>query len=310
MKRQTCAQEGNATDQDLLDRFSRHLSEVKGLSKRTIEKYRYFASRLLKFLGSSEIDPSRLTADNLRDFVKQDAALRKGFGPKGTTTSVRSFIRFLVLEGLIDDGLMLAIPNPKRWAQAALPQRLNSAEINCLYQACGDAAAMANRNRAIVMLLVRLGLRANEVAKLRLDDINWRESSLLVRAEKSHRERVLPLQQEVGDALVRYLKEGRPATSYREVFLRHTPFVSTLRTPSAVTKIVKRLLVKAGIERRSSGAHLLRHTLATQMVNRGATFKDVADVLGHQSLQTTAIYAKLDISRLEQVAMSWPGGKK
>jgi len=106
------------------------------------------------------------------------------------------------------------------------------------------------------------------------------------------------------------LQEGRPAAPYREVFLRHSPRVCPLKTASAVTKIVKRLLAKGGIERRSSGAHLLRHTLATQMVNQGATFKDIADVLGHQSLQTTAIYAKLDIAKLEQVAMPWPGAQK
>jgi site-specific recombinase XerD len=118
------------------------------------------------------------------------------------------------------------------------------------------------------------------------------------------------LQQDVGEALVNYLQGGRPVTTHREVFLRHAPSICSLKTPSAITKIVKRLLVKAGIERRSSGAHLLRHTAATQMVNQGATFKDVADVLGHQSLQTTAIYAKLDLAKLAQVALPWPGGEQ
>jgi site-specific recombinase XerD len=253
---------------------------------------------------------SGFTADRLQKFVEQDAGPRKGFGPHGTATSVRSFLRFLVSQGFIAPGLELAIPQIRHWLQAALPQRLTELELERLCVAASDGTAIGRRNYAIIQLLAKLGLRANEVARLRLEDVDWSNGFLLIRAPKSHRERSLPLRQEVGEVLVSYLKFGRPGTTYREVFLRHAPSVCPLKTPSAITKIVKRLLVKAGIERRSSGAHLLRHTAATRMVNQGATFKDVADVLGHQSLQTTAIYAKLDLARLAEVALPWPGGER
>jgi site-specific recombinase XerD len=118
----------------------------------------------------------------------------------------------------------------------------------------------------------------------------------------------LPMAQDVGDSLVSYLRYSRPATPHRRIFLEHTAPFQPLQTASAITHIVQRLLKKAGIERQSSGAHLFRHTAASQMVNRGASFKEVADVLGHQSLQTTGIYAKLDLAALSATALPWPGG--
>ena len=145
-------------------------------------------------------------------------------------------------------------------------------------------------------------------AQLKLEDVDWRTGSLVIRASKMHRERLLPLPEEVGQALLDYLQHGRPPTSSRHIFLVHTAPFAPLQTSSALSKAVKLLLHKAGIERHSSGAHLLRHTVASQMVCGGASFKEVADVLGHQSLQTTSIYAKLDLVALSQVALPWPGG--
>jgi site-specific recombinase XerD len=148
------------------------------------------------------------------------------------------------------------------------------------------------------------------VTNLQLHDVDWVHGHLLIRAGKTHAERLLPLAQDVGEALLTYLRTGRPATSSRHLFLAHTAPYHPLHTASAMTKIVKRLLAKAGIARQSSGAHLLRHTVATQLVNRGASFKDVADVLGHHTLQTTGLYAKLDLAALAQVALPWPGGAR
>lgn len=160
----------------------------------------------------------------------------------------------------------------------------------------------------MLLLLSRLGLRAKEIVGMQLNDIDWINGSLLVRSTKTHCQRALPLARDVGEALVDYLQHGRPTTASRTVFLTHRAPFLPLKGASAVTSAVKRLLAKAGIERRSSGAHLFRHTAATQMVNRGASFKEVADVLGHQKLQTTTIYAKLDLAALSEVALPWPGG--
>lgn len=298
--------------QEVLVGYRNHLEKVQGLAPRTCDKYLYFAGRLLESqIATGGLTTwSAFTADTLRGFVERDASPRKGFGPHGTATSVRSFLRFLVSKGVIASGLELAIPQIRHWSQAALPQRLSELEIEHLCANSNNGTAIGRRNHAIVLLLAKLGLRANEVARLQLEDVDWSNGCLLVRADKSHRHRTLPLRQEVGEALLSYLQQGRPITEHRDIFLRHAPSVCPLKTPSAITKIVKRLLAKAGIERRSSGAHLLRHTAATRMVNQGATFKDVADVLGHQSLKTTAIYAKLDLTTLAEVALPWPGGEQ
>ena len=163
------------------------------------------------------------------------------------------------------------------------------------------------RDRAILVLLARLGLRAGEIAALDLDDLDWRAGQLRLRAGKSRRERVLPLAQEVGAALAEYLQHGRPSCSGRRVFLAFTDPVRDFH-PAAVTRLVQRNLKRAGIPLgRLTGAHMLRHTAASRMVNGGASFKDVADVLGHRSLQTTGIYAKLDLDGLAGMALPWIG---
>jgi integrase len=190
----------------------------------------------------------------------------------------------------------------------SLAQHLSDTDISWMLQCCADGTARGARNSAILLLLSRLGLRAKEVASLQLSDVDWVNGSLRIRSSKTHAERLLPLAQEVGEALLAYLRIGRPATLSRHLFLEHTAPYRPLHTASAMTKIVKRLLAKAGMARQSSGAHLFRHTVATQLVNRGASFKDVADALGHQTLQTTGLYAKLDLTALAQVALPWPGG--
>src|SRR5262249_10145802 len=175
-------------------------------------------------------------------------------------------------------------------------------------EACVDGTAIGRRNYAILLLLSRLGIRALEAAQLQIDDVDWRTGCIVIRAGKNHRERNLPLSEDVGQAILDYLQNGRPQTDSRNIFLEHTAPFHPLKTSSAITKAIKRLLKKTGIERRSAGAHLFRHTAASRMVCRGASFKEVADVLGHQSLQTTSIYAKLDLAALSQVALPWPGG--
>ena len=295
--------------QQWLSRYGAYLDHVLGLAPTTRQKYLFFATRLLQTLShQGGMTWSALTADTITAFVQADATPRKGFGPHGTATAVRSFLRFLVVQNRLPAGLDMAIPTVRRWSHAALPQHLSETDIMRILTCCTDGTARGTRNYAILLLLSRLGLRAKEVANLQLHDVDWVNGSLLIRSSKTHAERLLPLAQDVGEALLAYLRTGRPATLSRHLFLEHTAPYRPLHTASAITKIVKRLLAKAGIARQSSGAHLFRHTVATQLVNRGASFKDVADVLGHQTLQTTGLYAKLDLATLAQVALPWPGG--
>ena len=295
--------------QQWLLRFQEYLEKVQGLAPRTCQGYLFFTTRLLETMSQQgRIEWSNFTAEKLTAFLLAEVAPRKGSGPRGPATALRSFLRFLVAQGRLSAGLELAIPPIRQWSQSALPQRLNETETHQLLTSCSSETAVGKRNYAILLLLARLGLRAKEVAQLQLDDLDWIQGSLLVGASKTHCQRLLPLPQDVGEALLSYLRDGRPPSTERAVFLTALPPHRPLQSHSVISVTVKRLMTRAGIKRQSAGAHLLRHTAATQMVNRGASFKEVADVLGHQQLQTTGIYAKLDLAALAQVALPWPGG--
>jgi integrase len=146
------------------------------------------------------------------------------------------------------------------------------------------------------------------VVRLKLDDIDWAEGRLIIRAGKTHYERVLPLSQEVGEALLSYIRQARPVTTHRELFLRWRPPLIPLRHSNAITRLVIKILKRAEIKIHRPGAHVLRHTLATGMAQQGITFKEIADVLGHRSIASTGIYAKLDLDSLGRIAIPWPGG--
>jgi site-specific recombinase XerD len=293
-----------------LRRYGDYLERVQGLMPGTRRQYLLIADRFLKAQTTNEtVDWSAVTADTIIDFAKKDMAQRKGFGPHRTATALRSFLRFLVSQGAVKPGLEAVIPTVRTWTHAGLPQHFRQSEIERVLAVCSGATGIERRNYAIIRLLSRLGLRANEVNTLRLDDVDWKNGYLLVRASKSRSERKLPLPQDVGEALLKYLQEGRPETSCREIFLRHTaPYVPL--NCHAISGIVKCLLKKADIDSTRRGAHLFRHTAATELVNHGAAFKDVADFLGHRWLQTTAIYAKLDLEALSSIALPWRGGEQ
>lgn len=223
-------------------------------------------------------------------------------------SAVRSFLRFLTWRGIVPAGLDRAIPRTRLAGHASLPRRLSADQITQLVDAASTGKA-ASRDRAILLLLARLGLRCAEVVALEIDDIDWRAGLLRVRIGKSHRERVLPLPHDVGTALADYIQHDRPSGLSRAVFFGVNDRTQPLRAPVSITCMVKRNLVRAGIPLgRLSGAHMLRHTAASRLVNSGATFREVAVLLGHQHLLTTAIYAKLDLATLACVSMPWVGG--
>jgi integrase len=216
-----------------------------------------------------------------------------------------------VYSGDIRAGLEAAVPAMRNWKHAALPRHVSADDLGRVLSLFRDASPRSRRNRAILLSLARLGLRVNEIVQLRLEDIDWRGGRLFVRRGKNRIERVLPLSQEVGDALAEYVIKARPRTGSPVVFLNYRPPYRPLAGPSAVSTMAKRALLSIGFAPGPRiGAHTFRHAVASQMVSKGATFKEVADVLGHQSLQTTGIYAKLDLQALEAVALPWIGGGK
>ena len=248
-----------------------------------------------------------LSVQQVSEFIRAEAAQRTGHGRKAPASATRSFLRFLAWRGAAPSGLDRAIPSIRRARHASLPPHLSSEQLEHLLTPAAVSRPIEFRDRAVLLLLARLGLRAGEIAALDLDDLDWRAGQLRLRAGKSRRERVLPLAQNVGAALAEYLQHGRPSCPGRRVFLAFTDPVRDLH-PAAVTRLVQRNLKRAGIPLgRLTGAHMLRHTAASRMVNGGASFKDVADVLGHRSLQTTGIYAKLDLDGLAGMALPWIG---
>ena len=294
-----------------LDGYEQHLDRVLGRASATRQKYLYFAKQfLISYCGTGPLDWSCLRATAVTEFVQREAERHRGFGRKAPATAIRVMLRYLISRGEVSSGLEAAVPMVRQWKHAALPRHLSEAEIARVLEFCANGTPLGRRNYAILLVLARLGLRANEVAQLALDDIDWVEGHVVIRAGKTRHERRLPLPNDIGRALIAYLKHGRPSGIHRYVFLQHRAPFNPLRTASAITHIVQRTLARAEVEAPLGGAHLFRHSAATHMVQRGASFKQVADVLGHQSLQTTGIYAKLDLAALSQVALPWQGGEQ
>lgn len=285
-----------------LVRFFRHwLKQHCGASESTQRTYGRGASDLLRCLGD---DPSKYNAKTIRSFLLDRA---KEIGPgaaKSLVSALRMFLRFLSNQGMCQSGLECAIPALAGWRQAALPTCLSADDVQRIIDTCDDTFLMDIRDRAVILLLARLGLRAGDVAGLRFSDFDWDDGSVVVSGKGRHEAR-LPLPQEVGDAVVEYL-EQRPCVEHDKVFLRvvvpFRPFVSG----SSLSQIVARRMRRAGVVSSHYGAHVLRHTAATEMLRQGVSLYEIGAVLRHRSVDMTAYYAKVDIELLKQVAQPWP----
>jgi integrase/recombinase XerD len=283
--------------------FRRWMTEQRGTGDATLENYDRY---LRKFLDRYGEDPRHFTAQGMRRFYLESAQNR-GAGPrKISATALRLFIRFLIAEGKCAAGLEGAIPVLPAWRLSELPRYFQPAEVERIVGSCNLASPAGLRDRAILLLLARLGLRAGDVARLRLGDIDWSEACVVV-SGKGRRQSRLPLTQEVGDAIVAYLKFSRPPTDLDFLFVGcHAPF-RPLPSHCAVSQIVGYAIRRAGVKRPSRGAaHLLRHSVATSLLRHGASLQDIGAILRHRSIQSTQIYAKVDVRSLDQIAQPWP----
>jgi integrase len=295
-------------DQWLL-RYEQYLDQVCGVAASTRSHYLRMARRFLTVcFPTGHVEWPSLHAPQITDFVRREAASKHGGGRKLPSTAVRSLLRFLVGRGELLPGMEAAALAPRQWVHDSLPTHLTADEVERILALYASASPTDRRNRAILMLLARLGLRAHEVMRLCLEDIDWYEGRIVIHARKTHHDRVLPLSQDVGRAVADYLCGGRPATTSRIVFLHGRAPFRPFADAAAISRIAARALRRVGVTGSARlGAHAFRHTAASQMVNRGVSFKEVADVLGHQSLQTTGIYAKLNLDALADVALPWMG---
>jgi len=293
----------NPEDPHLLLAFSQWMRQQRGTCEATLSNYRPPIRELLECVGK---ETSRLDATMLRRLVLEKHRSCGWATAKHCTTALRMFLRFLIANGYCAVGLEAAIPTLAHWRLATLPRYLQPEELERVIASCNRSSPVGRRDRAILLLLARLGLRAGDIVHLRLNDIDWKNASIQV-CGKSRRPMRLPLTHEMGQAIVDYLQDGRPRSSADTVFVRcRAPFRS-FRSHCAVSVIVDRALRRAGVVRPSRGAaHLLRHSVATSMLRQGASLADIAGILRHSSIETTQIYAKVDITALRQIAQPWP----
>jgi site-specific recombinase XerD len=281
--------------------FEQWMRQHRGTTERTLYNYRRVIEALLKDAGD---DVSRIDAKLLRDFVLRRASAGFRRRPRADVTALRMFIRFLASTGQCPAALEGAVPNVASWRLAPLPRYLPHEDVERVIASCDLSRAIGLRDRAVILLLARLGLRAGDVRALDFADIDWREGSVRV-SGKSRRHTRLPLPQDVGEALLAYIEKGRPTTPLRTVFLRHKTPCGPLRSVS-ISSIVRLALIRAGVDAPSFGAHLLRHSAASQMLREGVSLDQIQAVLRHASLETTAIYAKVDTTSLSAIAQRWP----
>lgn len=272
----------------LVAAFDSHLQRTAGLLPGTRSHYLRYATLFVKAVfGTAPIDITKVTPQAIVDFVRGQAAKLKPSAYAPPATAMRVFPRFLVMFHGLQDGVTGAVPTIRQWKLASLPKHLSVEEVDRTLATCDEQSPAGKRDRAILLLLPRLALRAGEVAHLRLSDIDWREGEVRIHSRKSARERKLPLPNDVGEALAEYVRNSRPKSVQPFLFLRTCAPFSPITGCSAVSCIAKRHLKLAGISIRGLSAHAFRHTAATQMVRRGVGFKQVADVLGHRFLETT-----------------------
>jgi site-specific recombinase XerD len=284
----------------LVDGFRHWLSFHRGASETTLIRYGAAAVELLEDLGN---DPGQYDAKGLRAFLLDRARRRGAGGTRAILSAVRMFLRYLATQGKCAAGLDAAVPAIAGWRLASLPHCLSVDEVEQLVSACDLTLTIGLRDRAVILLLARLGLRASDVAMLRFTDIDWHDGSILVKG-KSRREARLPLPQEVGDAILAYL-EHRSHGADARVFLRSVAPFRALPAAS-VSQIVRRRMRRAGVSAPSYGSHVLRHTAATEMLRRGISLYEIGSVLRHRSVDMSAYYAKVDMELLRQIAQPWP----
>jgi integrase/recombinase XerD len=290
-------------DPVLLSVFCGWMRQQRGTCDATLYNYRVHLREFLRWSGE---EPSCFDAHKLREFALEKSRTCGWAAAKKCTTALRMFVRFLVAENYCSVGLDSAIPTLAHWRLAALPRYLRPEDVERLISSCNRTSPIGRRDRAILLLLARLGLRAGDIVNLRLSDIDGKGAWIHVCGKGRHHTR-LPMTQEVGQAIVAYLQDGRPRTDAEALFVRGRAPSRAFSSHCAVSMIVDRALQRASIVRPSRGAaHLLRHSVATSMLRQGVSLEDIAVILRHRSIETTQIYSKVDITALRQIAQPWP----
>jgi site-specific recombinase XerD len=290
--------------------FAEYLVKERGVCDATVDNYLHEISRFLAHRCRREsLSPSHINAKTLNAFVLDRAQQVGARRAKLTVTALRSFCQFLRFRGDLTHDLSGAILTVPNWRLTSVPPSLTPDQVRGLLSDCDRQTATGHRNFTILLILARLGLRASEIMLMTLDDIDWDVGELLVRGKGSRHER-LPLPRDVGEAIATYLRRWRPQCATRRLFVCVKAPIHEFSTYDAVSSIVRRALARAGLHPPKHGAHLLRFTLATNLLRRGGSLAEVAEILRHRHPDTTALYAKVDLHTLRTVAPQWPGRRR
>jgi len=296
--------------QRLTTNYGRYLLEERGLTQATVVNYVPFIDQFLSArFQQSPCKLSQLRARDVTDFVRCQAHKLSPGRAQLLVTALRSFLRYLRHQGKITTDLNACVPTVARWSFATLPKFLPAGSVQRVLDRNDRPTSIGRRDYAILFLLARLGLRACEIVALNLEDIDWENARITIRS-KGGRWAQLPLPTDVGEALALYLRHGRPSCSCRRVFIRDRAPRVGFANSIAISTLVMRALERAGVDSARKGAHLFRHSLATDMIRQGASLDEIGELLRHQSPNTTAIYAKVDLPALRPLALPWPGGAR
>lgn len=296
----------------LKHKYENYLLKERGLSGVTPARYWLVLQRfVLERFGEEPLLLCDLGQQDIENFLLRHAHESTPKVAQLMVTSMRSFFRFLFRYGETKRDLSALVPTVPSWRLTEVPKYLKLDELQLLLESCDKSTSIGRRDNSILLLLARLGLRAGEVVTLNLEDINWRTAELTVRG-KGQLCDCLPLPHEVGDALATYLRSDRPRCSTRRVFICMRAPLRGFKDSTVVSTIVRRAVLRSGLNTPSKGAHLFRHSLATDMLRKGASMTEIGELLRHRSPNSTEIYAKVDIEGLRSIARHWPerGGPK
>jgi integrase/recombinase XerD len=290
--------------------YAQYLHDTRALARPTIVNYVPFIRVFLRDrFGDGPVKLASLTAADVVRFVRRQAPQLHLKRAKLLTSALRSFLRYARYRGAVTRDLAAAVPAVANWSMPAIPRAIEADHVHRVLASVNRRTATGRRDYAILLLLARLGLRSGEVAGLELDDLDWDAGHMSIRGKRGHRT-TLPLPADVGAAVAAYLRHGRPRSASRRVFLRSKAPVRGFLSQCAVGSIVRHALHRADVQAPTQGAHQFRHALATQMLRRGASLAEIGEVLRHRRVQTTTIYAKVDLSALRTLALPWPGGAR
>jgi site-specific recombinase XerD len=297
-----------SAQQRVAAKFERYLLQDRKLSQGTSAYYIRFAHRFLcERFKQGGVKLACIRAADVTSFIQRHAHQHSPGYAKLLVTSLRSFFRHLRHRGAIATDLAACVPTVPSWSFSALPKFLSVGVVSRVLKNCDRQTPLGRRDYAILLLLARLGLRTCEVASLNLEDIGWDIGQIRV-CGKGGESASLPLPADVGEALATHLRSGRPCCTSRRVFIRHRAPFTDFASPVAISCLVRNSLKKAGFDSTRRGAHLFRHTLATNLLRKGCSLDEIGELLRHRSPNTTAIYAKVDLVALRTLALPWPGG--